>query len=498
MAIQKTYGSPSAGARHEPILSLGAGYHRFFARPGAPVLQNYIRTGATVNPLQGKYVPLFKSSKKDLGFKKSGPSKTVQYGDYRGNYILYKYVAENDLKQLPRAMDSEQYPSATSTEGSEIIGRALVGISNIMNNLGDTITTTKGLRSAEEQSAAIGLKGQVKSGKGGANPVDVDVKGRGYQVTYQKEYEKLLGHSIHGKLGIKLRSNISKIRESAKNTRKGKHKMYKNISKAGLSYFQKRLPMWNQIMKQIQGNQMLSGRALRGDIKDAMLEGKFNPNQNIYGIAMRGFRGNLYDSTGFFGKAASQMTLQALGTAAKYKEGVFNTTLIDNGVHSLVGLFMLTADPIWRYKEEEMKYAHVAYGLDATTPIIASKYVTLDSLGINRMRSHAQQLVDARVTKDTGRVGEMMTTTAAQHLTAGARLLPSMNIKAAGVELSSWVSNSLLPRLRDAASGAARNLDGEDILGSGFTEKMYGDRYTFTALPYLSVFDSVLSRYGSQ
>ena len=326
--------------------------------------------------------------------------------------------------------------------------------------------------------------------------MDVDVKGQGYQVTYTKEYEKLSGHSMYGELGRQLRSNVSKIRSAQERHGTSKRKMHKNISKAGLSYFQKRLPMWNKIMKQVQGNQKLSGRALRGDIKGAMLEGKFNPNQNIYGIAMKGFRGNLHGSTGFFHNAASQMTLQALGNSAKYQEGVFNVTPIENGVHSLVGLFMLTADPVWRYKESEMKYAHVSYGLDSTSPIIASEFAKLDALGVNRMRSHAQQFTDARTTSDTGRVGEMMTTTAAQHMTKGARILPSMNIKAANEELSMWVSNTLLPNLRNATSGAARNLDGGDILGSGFTEQM--GKANFTALPYLSVFDSVLSRYGSK
>ena len=497
-AIQNTYGSPSGAAKQlsEPIFSLGAGYHRFFARPGATVLQNFVETGATVNPLQGKYVPLFRASKQNLNFKQSGPSKTVQYGDYRGNYILYKYVAQHDLKRLTREMQFQQYPSADSTEGSEIIGRALADITQKINTLGDTITSTKGLRSAEEQSAAIGLKGQVK-GKGRANPVDLDVKGQGYQVTYTKEYEKLSGHSIYGGLGRQLRSNISKIRSAQERHGTSKRKMHKNISKAGLSYFQKRLPMWNQIMKQVQGNQKMSARTLRGDIQGAMVSGLAqNPNQRIEGIAMRGFRGNLYNSTGFFHNAASQMTLQSLGNAAKYQEGVFNVTPIDNGVHSLVGLFMLTADPVWRYKESEMKYAHVSYGLDSTSPIIASEFTKLDALGINRMKSHAQQFVDARTTSDTGKVGEMMTTTAAQHLSGGVRLLPSMNIMAANKELSTWVSNVLLPNLRNAASGAARNIDGKSILGSGFTERM--GKANFTALPYLSVFDSVLSRYGSK
>jgi hypothetical protein len=225
-----------------------------------------------------------------------------------------------------------------------------------------------------------------------------------------------------------------------------------------------------------------------------------NYNQNIEGIAMRGFKGNLHGSTGFFHKAAGQMTLQALGNSAKYQEGVFNVTPIDNGVHSLVGLFMLTADPVWRYKESEMKYAHVSYGLDSTSPIIASEFAKLDALGVNRMRTHAQHFVDARTTSNTGKVGEMMTTTAAQHLSGGVRLLPSMNIKAANEELSMWVSNTLLPNLRNAASEAARDIDVGNILGQGFTDRRSTrmGKANFTALPYLSVFDSVLSRYGSK
>jgi hypothetical protein len=175
-------------------------------------------------------------------------------------------------------------------------------------------------------------------------------------------------------------------------------------------------------------------------------------------------------------------------------------TPIDNGVHSLVGLFMLTADPVWRYKESEMKYAHVSYGLDSTSPIIASEFAKLDALGVNRMRTHAQHFVDARTTSNTGKVGEMMTTTAAQHLSGGVRLLPSMNIKAANEELSMWVSNTLLPNLRNAASEAARDIDVGNILGQGFTDRRSTrmGKANFTALPYLSVFDSVLSRYGSK
>ena len=151
---------------------------------------------------------------------------------------------------------------------------------------------------------------------------------------------------------------------------------------------------------------------------------------------------------------------------------------------------MLTSDPVWRYKEEEMKYAHVAYGLDATTPIIASKFGGLSSLHINQMRSHAQQLVDARVTNDTGRVGEMMTTEAARHLSGSVRLLPSINIKTANEELSSWVSDDLLPRISNAASAGARKLRSH-ILGDNKNEIMMG-KAKFTALPYLSVFDSLL------
>ena len=114
------------------------------------------------------------------------------------------------------------------------------------------------------------------------------------------------------------------------------------------------------------------------------------------------------------------------------------------------------------------------------------------------MRSHAQQLVDARVTLNTGKVGEMMSTEAARHLSGGVRLLPSINIKTANKELSSWVINNLLPRISTAASSAART-SREGILGQGFIDRSTRmGKANFTALPYLSIFDSVLSRYGKK
>tara|TARA_R100001082_G_scaffold87055_1_gene53580 strand:+ start:2273 stop:3799 length:1527 start_codon:yes stop_codon:yes gene_type:complete len=502
--IQKTYGTPaSATAQLEtPILSLAAGYHRFFARPGAQTLTNVVETGATINPLgkgpggKTQYVRLFKTSQEDARGNKLG------YGDYRGNYIVYKYKKESDLKRLRRDIDLEQYPSGDSMEGVPIIDRALKGVTQRMNAVSHKeIISQPGLRSAEEQTAALGLAPQGTTG-GAANPVDLKLGGRGYQVTYTKEYTKLSGHSIYGQTGLggTLKTAVIKARRDQKRHKTSKHSMYKKMSAAGLEYFQGRIPMWNHIMRQIQKDNTMSATELRGKISGTMVANKArglfrdHTGRRIQGIAMEGFKGMLHGSTGLFTKAASQITMTALGNQADYGEGVFNATPLDRGVHSLVGLFMLAQDPFWRFRESEMRHAHVLYGLDATTALIARDGSAFDAFDVNEKRTHAQHLTDAMSSKSIANVGEILGSTAARHITDGGRILPSINIKAANRDLSDYIYRRLVPIIRQGASTAIRDGGIHDILGDGFTDTM--GKASFTALPYLSVFDSIKSRYG--
>ena len=502
--IQKTYETPTSAATQleTPILSLAAGYHRFFARPDAQTLTNVVETGATINPLgkgpggKTQYVKLFDTSQTNAKGHKLG------YGDYRGNYIIYKYKKESDLKRLRRDIDLEQYPSGDSMEGMDIIDRALKGVTQKMNAVSHKqVISQPGLRSAEEQTAALGLGPQGTTG-GAANPVDLKLGGRGYQVTYTKEYTKLSGHSIYGQTGLgdKLRTSVIKARSDQKKHKTSTHSMYKKMSAAGLEYFQGRLPMWNHIMRQIQKDKSMSASTLRSKISDTMLANKTkglfrdHTGRRIQGIAMQGFKGMLHGSTGLFTKAASQITMTALGNQADYGEGVFNATPLDPGVHSLVGLFMLTQDPVWRFRESEMRYAHVLYGLDATTALIARDGSAFEAFDVNEKRTHAQHLTDGMSSKSIANVGEIVGSTAARHITNGGRILPSINIKTANRDLSNYIYNNLVPLIRDGASTAVRSGGIHDILGKGFTDRM--GKANFTALPYLSVFDSVKSRYG--
>jgi len=337
---------------------------------------------------------------------------------------------------------------------------------------------------------------------GAANPVDLKLGGRGYQVTYTKEYTKLSGHSIYGQTGLgdKLRTSVIKARSDQKKHKTSTHSMYKKMSAAGLEYFQGRLPMWNHIMAQIQKDKSMSASTLRSKISDTMLANKKaglfrdHTGRRIQGIAMAGWYPMVYGSTGTFTKAASQITMTALGNQADYGEGVFNATPLDPGVHSLVGLFMLTQDPVWRFRESEMRYAHVLYGLDATTALIARDGSAFEAFDVNEKRTHAQHLTDGMSSKSIANVGEIVGSTAARHITNGGRILPSINIKTANRDLSNYIYNNLVPLIRDGASTAVRDGGIHGILGDGFTDRM--GKANFTALPYLSVFDSVKSRYG--
>tara|TARA_R100000742_G_C4215624_1_gene40796 strand:- start:154 stop:633 length:480 start_codon:yes stop_codon:yes gene_type:complete len=158
---------------------------------------------------------------------------------------------------------------------------------------------------------------------------------------------------------------------------------------------------------------------------------------------------------------------------------------------------MLTQDPVWRFRESEMRYAHVAYGLDATTALIARDGSAFEAFDVNEKRTHAQHLTDGMSSKSIANVGEIVGSTAARHITNGGRILPSINIKTANRDLSNYIYNNLVPLIRDGASTAVRSGGIDEILGKGFTDRTTRmGKANFTALPYLSVFDSVKSRYG--
>ena len=418
---------------------------------------------------------------------------------------MYKYYPKASLGTLGKGLGEKAFANIRgNVEGGSILNRALQFLGTSLQKetitQGESIDFEGHVPTAEEQTKSIGGKGQAKTPYGAPGEVDIETQKQGFkhiQVTTDR-LSKLNQHGVYGKsgLGKNMQNKIKKIKSDAKKESWSADKKYKKIAKEGLTYFRKRLPMWNLAMKKMQTIIATNPTATLGnpnELRDA-LSGAVKHSPGIDIKAMDGFEKlqRSMGSSGFFNSAAFTVTGQALANFDKYLEGVHYSYTMDAGVHALIGLFQLESTPLIQFNTKEMNQAHVVYGLDATTHMFAKGLTSADAYFVNSTRTHAQTFAETKVTTGTGAVGSLLTTGAAGLNTGTGKVLPSINVFAANKELSEYVSKTFIPEMQSLASKNARSFPASSILGPRKQRTMRGIK--MWALPYLSVFDGFKRR----
>ena len=468
--IQNVYGKKSDSIQqlNEPIIALGAGYQTFYAKKGSRALSGRSTGGGVENAfgqlghsdVSRKGVPVYKKS-----------DNTYAYGRYMGNYILYRYYREEDLKE------SDYLPESTHS-GSPIIDRALKDLVKEVSTKTFTYQQDADIKSPEEQTLAIGAKPQK-----GKYSVDVDT-GKGlHQVSYSGLRADFEHHGLEKARG-EMKRDISKILRNREGL--DTDTMYKKAAKAGLKYYKTQIINTNRTMMDMQKkNQIRSPMHLRGT-KTSFKTMMKKSSKNVMGEAMVKF------------------TRTGLLNMGDYLSGVYYDMPITKPpygdenpvVYGRIGQFVLKENPFIFFDKSALKEAHVVYGMDSTTYDFLKQGYGTDAYDINSKRTFAQVFSNVKAAGDNFTVGTMATGTIS-HLHKGTgNFTASIDVKAAGKELSQDIENELLPFIRKAAAGATKKFSANSILGSRKTVIDQGR--TFWAQPYLSIYDGKAMRFGPQ
>jgi len=470
--IQNVYGKKSDSIKqlNEPIIALGAGYQTFYAKRGSRALSGR-STGGGVENAFGQLGHLDVSKRGVPVYRKS--DNTYAYGRYMGNYILYRYYREEDLEE-------SDYVPESSISGSPIIDRALKGIVDEVSTKTFTYQGGVDIKSPEEQTSAIGGKPQK-----GKHSVDVDTGVGLHQVSYSGYRAKFAHHGLEQSRRV-LKDSITKALKNKEGL--SDDEMYKKAAKAGLTYFKGQIKNTNKIMIMMQKKNPTAS-------SPSVSRGKDGAHfKNMMKKATKRTMGN----------AMVNFTRTALLNIGDYLSGVYYNMPVtkppytnDNPVvYGRIGQFQLEENPIVKFNESALKEAHVVYGMDSTTYDFLKQGYGIDAYDINSTRTHAQVFASVKAVGDEFVVGNMAAgNIGGLHANTG-NYTATINVKAAGKELSQAISNELLPFIRKASAGATRKFSANSILGS--RETITNEGRTFWAQPYLSIFDGKTMRFGSK
>ena len=411
------------------------------------------------------------------------------YGYYKGNYILYKYYRKDYLEES--GIDPQRFRTQLEF-GDSIINRALSKITDSVNNSEFSYVRKfdRSLKSVEEQPMAYG-QSVPESPEGAGQGVDMKVGNKNFQVTYMKFLSDSAHHGIE-KGGEARNTMVKAVSAANKDTNLTQHQKYKQIANAGLNYYRTQISQVNKVMLSMQSDKAFSAKGLRSEMKSQTQ----SPSKKVKEIRNKA-------NVLMMREAMIGFTKTALSNVDKYRQGVYYTLPIELSppVHAEIGQFKLSKRGKIRFNEGALKEANVRYGLDATSGHIIRINNDLKTYDLNAARTFGQVFADVGASANNVTVGAITSGTLSGTLSNSGKIYPSIDIMAAGEELSAAIGgkDGLLDFIKDGSIKATSKFSTNHILGGKADyQKMIMEGQTFWGLPYLTIYSGRAMRYGAQ
>lgn len=473
----------------EPISSVGAGYQIYF--PRALNAERYI-TGSLREDTMGK-----KDSQTLFHQSATGSTINAQAvkGFYPGNYILSERFRDDDAGYLS-TRDADSLVSAFRTQQAgqaSTLLRTYLGSTrpDFQGVIPDAIRTSR-VDAGEEQYRAVGGT-KAAAGKFGAKNIDlVKVPGLG---NVQVTTEKLTHgghHGLYGKHHKKMQTEIRTARTNFK-THKSDTKMYTEIAEAGLKYFKNSVPTWNKALASVKKELQRVGKgvnqqSLSKEVRNIKTDAK--PDRE----AKKAISRMSTSAVQFQTEQASKIVLQALGNLQYFGDGgVMYSYQLEPYVYAAFGQFVMNPET-YQFDTNQLDIAQIVSGVYDFTDLQYTLVGDAQSVAMQRAfaNNHSRVVGAGGKTK----TNEINVGHAGGQFANHNRFMSSIDMVHASKDMHKFITKGLIPEVRKHMKAINQQYSSSKLTGNA-------DRVPFRrgwgwALPYISIFDTEMEKFGVQ
>ena len=477
------------GQTLEPIFSVGAGYQIYFPRIRDT---RAITVGNLREDTMGK-----KDSQILFHQSATGSRFNAQpvLGFYPGNYMLSQRFRDDQAGFLStRDADSliSNFKTQQMGKSKVILERYLGSVKpDFQGVIPDAIRTSK-VDAGEEQYRAVGGT-KAAAGKYGAKSVDlVKVPGLGnVQVTTQKL--TLKGHhGLYGKHHSKMQSEIKMARSRFK-SHKNDDKLYNDIAKAGLKYFKSSVPTWNKALAAIKrelenAGKTVTASSLSKEIRNIKADTK--PDR----VAKKAISRMSTSAAHFQAKEASKIALQAIGNLQYFGDtGVLYSYQLEPYVYAAFGQFIMNPNT-YQFNTAALDVARIVSGVYDLTDMQYNMVGSAQSVAMQRAFANSH----FRVTGVEGKTktNEINTGHTGGQFANHARFMSSIDLVHADKQMHQFITKGLIPEVRKHIRKSGQHFSSSKL--SLFSDRVPFRRGWGWALPYISIFDTEMEKFGVQ
>ena len=478
--IQHKYGKIT-----EPIYSVGAGYQVYFPRFRDALPHS---VGTLRRDTMGKTDSQILYNQSNTG---SRFNAQPVFGFYAGNRILSERYRDDQAGFLSKVeADSMVANFRTQTKGKaiNILDSYLKGSRPDFEGLVERAIKVAAVPAGEEQYRAVG---GVKAAKGkyGAQPVDlVGVPQLGNVQVTTERLSRTGHHGIYGKAGKKLSQNIGAHRRKHTKGMIDRDTMNDRIAKEGLNYFKKRVPTWNKALAAVKrelerANQPQTAKSLSGEIRAIKSD---DPMPHVSRMST--------SAVHFQAKHAATVVLQALGNLQYYGDtGVIYSYQVSPAVYTAFGQFIM--DPkSFQFKLEALNQAYLIDGFYDFTDAFYN--TSANSMKESQHRAFAHN--HYRITQTTGatETSKLNVGHAGGQLANHSRYMASIDMFHASKNMHKYITKGIIPEVRKAMKNSSQSYGSTRL--SKHRDRVPMKRGFAWALPYISVFDTKLEKFGQR
>tara|TARA_R100001509_G_scaffold158022_1_gene122733 strand:- start:115 stop:1587 length:1473 start_codon:yes stop_codon:yes gene_type:complete len=479
------------GQQLEPIFSVGAGYQGYFPKSG----RQSVTVGNLREDIMGKKDTqiLFYESK--YGDKENA---TKVEGFYPGNYILSQRYLDTDAGYLTTSeKDSfiSNFKTTVAGKAGTLLNEYTDNIQPDFKGLMPRALKTAQVDAGEEQYKVVGGE-QSPQGKFGAKNIDmVKVPGLGnVQVTTSKLTHK--GH--HGLYGKHHTNMQTKITTAKKNFKKhgNEEKLYKDIARAGLTYFRNSITTWNKalasVKKELENASIpVNEGTMSREIRDIKSDTKYDRT----GDARRAISRMSTSAAHFQTAQASKIVLQALGNLQHFGDtGVMYSYQLEPYVYAAFGQFIMD-EASYQFDRSKLDTGLVMSGVYDMTDMQYDMVGSVQQVAMSRAFAHTAFSVQGVEGKtelnalNTGHAGGQF----GNHI----RFMSSIDFKHASDNMHQAITQGIIPEVKKVMDKAGKKYSSSRL--TQFNTKVpFMPNKAGWALPYITIFDTELEKFGVQ
>jgi len=476
----------------EPIFSVGAGYQAYF--PKSQMAQS-VTVGNLREDIMGKKdtQTLFYESK--YGDRLNA---TPVEGFYPGNYILSQRYLKKDVGYLT----TNEKDSFISNFRSTVTGKASALLNEYTDNIQPDFTNVmpRALKTAkvdagEEQYKVVGGE-KAPQGQFGAKSIDmVKVPGLGnVQVTTQRLTHKG-HHGLYGKHHTDMQTKITTARQNFKK-HNDEERMYKDIAKAGLTYFKKSVNTWNKALASIKKELERAGKPVKEEtISKEIRRIRGDKKYDRTGEAKKAISRMSTSASQFQTQQASKIVLQAIGNLSQFGgTGVMYSYQLEPYVYAAFGQFIMD-ESSFQFRRDALDTGVVFSSVYDFTDMQYDMVGSVQQVAMARAFAHTAFSVQGVEGKtelnalNSGHVGGQF----GNHI----RFMSSIDFKHASENMHKLITDGLIPEVRKVMNKAGKKYSSNRL--TNFNTKVPIQRKKFGwALPYITIFDTEMEKFGVQ